>query len=275
MKNLIDRVSELCKSKHGKNISIYDNSFLEQSINSRMILANCSNPKDYYILISNMESEGLAFLNSLNNSHSEFFRNPLTFAIIEQHILPSIFKVEENSHNGGIRIWSAGCALGQEPYSIAILCEEIVQSLNGNSTYKIFATDISINEIFGAKNGKYEYNAMKNIKLSHLNNYFSRKNDSYSISEKIKEHIDFSYYDLLNLESYSPSASIYGDFDIVFCSNVLFYYKPEIQEFIISKIRRSLKRGGYFVTGEAETAIVKSFKGFKQYVPIASIFVKS
>lgn len=275
MKNLIESVIDLCKVKHGKNISIYDNSFLEQSLRSRMILANCFNLIDYYNIISNLESESLAFISSLNNSYSDFFRNPVTFSILEQQIIPTIFKANEVNPNGGVRIWSAGCALGQEPYSVAMLCEDIVQSLNDNSTYKIFATDISINEIFGGKKGLYEYNSVKNIKLSHIKNYFSKKNDIYAVNDNIKKHIDFSYYDLLNLESYSPSASIYGDFDLIFCSNVLFYYKPEIQEFIISKIRRSLKRGGYFVTGEAELSIVKSFKGFKQYVPIAPIFVKT
>jgi chemotaxis protein methyltransferase CheR len=275
MKNLIENIANLYRIKYDKNISIFDETFLEQSIRSRMNFSNCDNFLDYFNLINSSESESLAFLNSLNNSYSEFFRNPLTFAFLEQHLLPMILQNQNNDKSDDLRIWSAGCAIGQEPYSLAILLEEIFNDNKDNLNYRIFATDISVNVLSSALSGVYEYNTVKNIKLSHIDNYFSRKNDSYIISDNIKKHVDFSYYDLLDTESSAPPASIYGDFDLVICSNVLFYYKPEIQEFIISKIRRSLKRGGYFVTGEAETAIVKSFKGFKQYVPIAPIFVKT
>ncbi len=274
MKKLIENVTTLCKTKHGKNISIYDDSFLEQSLRGRMNIVNCHNEKTFFNLISNSELESLAFINSLSNSYSEFFRGPLTFSLLEQHILPMIFKNYETKQSSGIRIWSAGCALGQEPYSLAILCEDLVQNLSFKIPYALFATDISINGIFGAKTRKYDYNTIKNTRLSFINNYFSILNDGYTVNDIIKSKVNFSYYDLLDLDSSVPSASIYGDFDLVFCSNVLFYYKPEIQEFIISKIRRSLKRGGYFITGEAETAIVKSYKGFKQFLPMTSIFIK-
>jgi chemotaxis protein methyltransferase CheR len=275
MKNLIENIANFYRTKYDKNISIFDETFLEQSIRSRMNFSNCENYSDYFNKINSSETESLAFLHSLNNSYSEFFRNPLTFALLEQHLLPMILQNKNNDKTDDLRIWSAGCAIGQEPYSLAILLEEIFNENKDNLNYRIFATDISVNVLSSALSGVYEYNTVKNIKLSHINNYFSKKNDSYIISDNIKKHIDFSYYDLLDTESSAPPASIYGDFDLVICSNVLFYYKPEIQEFIISKIRRSLKRGGYFVTGEAETAIVKSFKGFKQYVPIAPIFVKT
>jgi len=274
MKKLIENVIELCKTKHGKNIGIFDNSFLEQSLNGRMSFLYCNNKSDFYKLLSTSESESLAFINSLTNSYSEFFRSPLTFSILEQHILPLVFKSNQANKVSGIRIWSAGCALGQEPYSIAILCEDLIQPLSLKIPYTIFATDISINEIFKAKSGRYDYNTIKNTRFSFVTNYFSEINNEYIINEDIRSKVNFSYYDLLDTESTSPSASIYGDFDIVFCSNLLFYYKPEVQEFIVSKIHRSLKRGGYFITGEAETAIVKSFKGFKQFVSIAPIFIK-
>ncbi|MEI6089940.1 MAG: protein-glutamate O-methyltransferase CheR [bacterium] len=275
MKNLIENIGNLYRTKYDKNISIYDDTFLKQSLHSRMNFSNCDNYLDYFNLINSSESESVAFLNSLNNSYSEFFRNPLTFALLEQHLLPMILQNKNNYKTGDLRIWSAGCSIGQEPYSLAILLEDIFQENRDNLSYRIFATDISTNELSIAKTGIYDYNSVKNIKFSHINNYFSRKNESYTIADKIKNHVDFSYYNLLDAESSSPSASIYGDFDLVICCNVLFYYKPEIQEFIISKIRRSLKPKGYFITGEAETAIVKSFKGFKQYVPITPIFVKT
>jgi len=275
MKNLIECIDNLYRTKYAKIISIYDDTFLEQSIRSRMNFSNCENYQDYFNMINSSESESLTFLNSLNNSFSEFFRNPLTFALLEQHLIPMLLQTKDNYQTDDLRIWSAGCAIGQEPYSLAILLEDIFQENKNNFSYRIFATDISINELSSAISGIYEYNSVKNIKLSHINNYFSRKNDSYKISDNIKKHVDFSYYDLLDTESSAPPASIYGDFDLVICSNVLFYYKPEIQKFIVSKIRRSLKPNGYFITGEAETAIVKSLKGFKQYVPMAPIFVKT
>jgi chemotaxis methyl-accepting protein methylase len=274
MKDLIENIDNLCRTKYAKIISIYDDTFLEQSVKSRMNLSNCNNYRDYYILIKSSESESSAFLNSLNNSYSEFFRNPLTFALIEQYILPTIFRPKINTSFPELRIWSAGCSSGQEPYSLAILCEDIIQEMSGNITYRIFATDLSINGLFSAKLGNYDYNAIKNIRLRHLNNYFTLANDSYSITQEIKKNVDFSYYDLLDTGSSAPAASIYGDFDLVICCNLLFYYKPDIQHFILSKIKQSLKQGGYLIVSEAESAIVKANKEFKQFVSIAPVFVK-
>ena len=101
---------------------------------------------------------------------------------------------------------------------------------------------------------------------------FSRKGEAYAIAPRLRERVDFSTYDLLDRGSSSPPASIYGGFDLVICSNVLLYYRPQIQRLILGKLRRSLAPGGYLVVGETERQIVENAGGLKAVAAPASIF---
>jgi len=87
--------------------------------------------------------------------------------------------------------------------------------------------------------------------------------------------VDFSLFDLTGAGPVSPPASIYGDFDLITCCNILFYYNKEAQNTIISKLKRSLKTGGFLITDEAERSIIKSAGGFSSFTPFSSVFIKS
>jgi chemotaxis methyl-accepting protein methylase len=93
-------------------------------------------------------------------------------------------------------------------------------------------------------------------------------------SDRLKEFVELSEYDLLDSVSSSPPASIYGDFDIVMCCNVLFYYKPAFQKLILDKFTRSISSGGFLITGEAESGIVNSARGFRHYLSPGPLFEK-
>jgi chemotaxis methyl-accepting protein methylase len=116
---------------------------------------------------------------------------------------------------------------------------------------------------------------VKNVRLEFADKYFRRSGDNFLIDDQIKAQVDFSRYDLLDKDSSAPPSSIYGDFDLVMCSNVLFYYQPQYQQAILQKIFRALRPGGLLVTGEAETAIVKASGGFRQHGIPAPVFVKN
>jgi chemotaxis methyl-accepting protein methylase len=225
--------------------------------------------------MARVPDESRQLVHQLKNSYSEFFRNPLTFSMLEQVVLPRIFDEKGNNHSGEIRIWSAGCASGQESYSLAMLLDDFKDTRSSEVCYRTFATDNSVVEIESAKKGVYDFKSVKNTKLEFAEKYFRHHNESYQLDSKLMEQVDFSVYDLLDKESSSPPASIYGDFDLIMCCNVLFYYQPEVQQMILQKFHRSLKHGGFFITGEAETQIVNSSGGFRLYAAPAAIFVKS
>jgi len=257
----------------GIDISMYDRAFLEKSILFRMSAIACPDMELYLQTLKSSSNELSLLLGQLNNSTSEFFRNPLSFALLEQLFLPRL--IDEKQSGNAIRIWSAGCASGPEPYSLAMMLDGILHARKARFTYRIFATDRSEQELELARQGIYDFRKIKNTRLELLEKYFTKSGEMYTINKELKEHIDFSKYDLLDQTSVSPPAGIYGDFDLIMCSNLLFYYRPEFQQNILNKIYRSLKQGGIFVTGEAEIQIVKSFGKLNQLLLPAALFVKN
>ena len=271
MKKVV-HIVEVMKSMHGLDISMYESYFLQKSIEKRITLLNLTDAGDFEHLLSENKEEANALLGSLNICYSEFFRNPLSFALLEQMILPRI--IEDKPENSEIRIWSAGCAAGQEAFSIAMVLDDLIRRKEKNIRFRIFGTDISVKAIEKAGRGVYDASEVQNISLKMISQYFTRQGESYVISQNLKDCIDFSHDDLLDPRSVSPSKSIYGDFDLICCSNILFYYKPEIRQMILSKLYISLSPKGYLITGEAEREIVAKFK-FRPVMLPAAIFQKT
>lgn len=262
------------KRKYSSDISIYDDAFIRQTIVSKMISHSLEHAGEYSDLLEKDPKEARLFIASLCNSYSEFFRNKTTFALLEQFLIPRIFEQKKQTGGSEIRIWSAACACGQEPYSLAMLIEDYRKTYIPKNSARIFATDISESSLLTATTGLYDSASVQNIKLAHVQDYFIKTGENYQVHEKIKKYIDFSFYDLTDEKSSSPPASIYGDFDLIFCANILFYYHLDIRNKILAKLWQTLNQGGVLVTGEAETAIVKSVKGFRQLMIPAPIFQK-
>jgi chemotaxis protein methyltransferase CheR len=275
MQKGIEKHIRLLKEQYALDVSIYDHSFLEKAFQSRMNATFCQNLDSYFQYLGKISDEPFLLLGQLSNSYSEFFRNPLTFSMLEQAILPRLFNLKEKIHSPEIRIWSAACASGQEAYSLAILLNDYKEKNKTNIGYRILATDNSESELETARKGIFDLKTLKNTPIGFAENYFSRTGDTFILNQAIREQLDFSCYDLLSKDSSSPPSGIYGDYDLIMCCNVLFYYEPAYQKIILNKIHRSLKPGGFFITGEAETHLVNAYGGFRPYAIPSAIFVKS
>ena len=269
-------MQQIVKAMSGtdKEISCYDESFLVKSLEKRLAATSCATIADYCEYLSVHDGEAEEFARSLNITYSEFFRNPLTFDVLEQRVLPALIEEKLELGRSEIRIWSAGCAAGQESYSIAILLDELISARKIPLSFRIFASDISDESLASARRGVYDAAALQNVKLKHIQSCFESHNGSYLIDGRLQQKIEFSYYDLLDTRSSCPSGSIYGDFDIVFCSNLLFYYRPEIWQLILKKVCCALSRGGYLVTGEAERAIVER-TSLSEIFPMSAVYRKT
>jgi chemotaxis methyl-accepting protein methylase len=212
-------------------VSKYDASFLEKSMHKRAKTLHCISTEDYISLLQKNQEEKEIFLNSLKIGYSQFFRNSLTFSVLERLIIPLLPTKRKE-----IRIWSSACASGQEAFSMAILMEEFFHDTSERISYRIFATDFAENQIEKALSGIYHFDSMQNVNLSRLTKWFTQKGDYYEIHSALKEQIDFSVFDLFDERHSSPPRSIFGNFDIVFCANLLFYYKEAFQNVILTKI---------------------------------------
>jgi len=273
MKNDSIHITNLLKSLYDIDVSRYDVSFLNKSFNKRIAEVHCSSAEEYCTLLEQNKNEGQIFFDSLQISYSEFFRNPLTFSVLERIILPSIILNKKKIRNKEIRVWSAACASGQESYSLAMLFEELKTAGNNNLNYRIFATDSSESQIKEAGKGRYSIDAINNLNLKRIKQWFTKHVDSYTIKPELKEHIDFSVFDLFSGQFSSPPASIFGDFDLVVCANLLFYYKNEYRKIILEKTSNCIANGGYLITGETERDILMKHN-YHEVFPQSAIFQK-
>ncbi|MCX6903169.1 MAG: hypothetical protein NTW03_06750 [Verrucomicrobia bacterium] len=257
-----------------KDLSLFDEAFLAKSLHQRLTATSSGTWAAYLDRLAHAAVEADALLQSLNIGYSEFFRNSLTFALLEQLVLPNLLGARKDPDSTELRVWSAGCAAGQEAWSVAILLEDLALARGRPIPWRLFATDVSGPALAEAQAGVYDRAAVQNVPLKHLQRYFIRDGESYQILPRLKDRVDFSTFDLLDDRSGCPPASLYGDFDLVLCCNLFFYYRLDIRQRILDKICRALSPGGYVATGEAEEQLVARQKGLRAVAPPSALFQK-
>lgn len=240
---------------HDADISMYEESFLSRIVTSRQNKTGLS-AATYPNALAADAREATALLSALNISYSSFFRDTLTFAALEHIVLPRLLDLAIRSGRPELRIWSAACAAGQETYSVAILMDELLAARTRSPRVRIFGTDHCAANLETAIRGIYDQEAVRNVRLRHLAPYFAVHDGQYEILPRIRAQVLFSQHSLLDIRASCPQASIYGDFDLVVCGNMLFYYRPDIRAMILRKLRASLAPHGYLATGETEQDIV-------------------
>jgi len=266
MNKRLKEITTFLLINYGIDVSFYEEDFLIRSLDKRLIATNTHSYKAYsdYLKADKKEIDFLA--NSLHISYSEFFRNPLTFSILEYLVLPSLLEKKRSGREKEIRVWSAACASGQETYSFAMILDEVMEVFPTKFSYRIFATDINEKELSKARIGAYYPVALNNVTYKRFKKYFTPKDETYTINPRLMKNIDFSVFNLLTEKEDCPSVSIYGNFDFIFCSNVLFYYNTESQSCILDRLSNSLAPGGLLITGDIERNIVKEHHFSEVYV---------
>lgn len=272
MNELDDKLEDILQH-HGIDVSNYDVDFLEKSFLKGVGRAKQPSVEAYLDLLRDDAEEAAMLAASLQVNYSKFFRNPLTFSVLEKMVLPSLVKRNLEKNDKLLRFWSAACAAGQEAYSLAMLLEEINAKAEHKSRYMIFATDINEASLKLAENGDYSVDELQDILLERAGRWFLENGNTYTINPELKKNINFSVFNLTDERWSSPPASIFGKFDLVFCANLLFYYKESCRKAIIEKISNSIPREGFLVTGETEREIILN-NNFREFYPQSAIFQK-
>lgn len=253
----LQKIVDYLLNQRGIDFSGYRLAMLERRTQKRLYATNCKDYNEYLSFLTTYPQELDALIDVFTINVSRFFRNPLTFEILRKEVFPSIIdqKKEESSH--GIRVWSAGCAKGEEPYTIAIILKELLNREKMTFPIYIIGTDIDNKALTEAKQAVYSNERIENIKHSLVKKYFFKKENTFHLNTEVREMVQLSYFNLLSEKKKVPPDSIYGDFDIVFCRNVLIYLNADQQNIVFEKIYHSLKPNGYLVLGEAETPIIE------------------
>ncbi|MCK5539042.1 MAG: protein-glutamate O-methyltransferase CheR, partial [Bacteroidales bacterium] len=248
----LNKILSHLKEQRGFDFSGYRLSMLERRIQKRVYSINSKGLDDYYEYLKNHSEELEHLFDVLTINVSSFFRNCLAFELVSKMIIPEIFSTKIKENFNSLRIWSAGCSFGEEPYSMAILISELLEQEESTIQPTIFATDIDKKALKRASLGSYDVNSISEVKYGLLNKYFTKDGDNYKIDSQIKNKVQFSFYDLLDKNRLVPPDSIFGGFDIVLCRNVLIYFEPEFQNIIFNKLYKSLNKNGILILGEAE-----------------------
>lgn len=185
-------------------------------------------------------------IDAMTTNETFWFRDDYPFTYFSDHLLD--FWGDSNYKESSIRIWSAACSSGQEPYSLAMLCEEYKTSKNFNKRIEILATDLSSDILEKAKQGSFDkLSIARGLSDKRLNLFFSESaGGKWSVKQDLKRYIQFKSLNLL--ESYSHL----GKFDIIFCRNVLIYFTRETKTDILQRMHQCLKPGGYLCLGSSE-----------------------
>lgn len=178
---------------------------------------------------------------------SYFFRNKDCYAYIGDTMLPQL--MEQRAEERRLRIWSAACSTGQEPYSLAMLLAEKGHMLEG-WTIEIVATDFSQDVLGRARAGHYsQFEVQRGLPITLLLKYFEKTGPNWQVKPQIRDRVEFREQNLLH--SYAPL----GRFDIILCRNVLIYFGAEQRIAVLSRLARALAPDGYLVLGAAETTL--------------------
>ena len=186
-----------------------------------------------------------ALLERLLTQETSFFRYPAVYDALEKRILPEVQERKFWESPRTLRIWSAGCSTGEEPYSIAVtLC----QSLKFAEAWEIeiLATDISRRALRHAERGLYSKRSLQDVSLGQVETYFTAMKHGFQVRPRIRRMISFAQMNLVE--------SVYvGKFDCIFCMNVLMYFSDERRISILRRFYDALEPGGYFLLGHSET----------------------
>jgi chemotaxis protein methyltransferase CheR len=227
----------------GIHFSSTNRSILESRLKERLREKKLENVRLYHSLLVGDKEELKYLLDSVTTNLTRFFRNTAHFDTMEHFVIPELIKMKKESGNRSIKIWSAGCSTGEEPYTIAMQLKEI---LPAGYTAEITASDISLKSLMVGREGFYPDTRMVGVTDLYLKKYFERKESGYRIKDDIKKSIKFDYH---NLKLDSGLRNL----DIVFCRNVLIYFDEAAQKEAVERFWDAMAPRSFLFIGHSES----------------------
>ncbi|AXI09347.1 chemotaxis protein CheR [Oceanobacillus sp. 143] len=228
------------KLKVGVDLSLYKEAQMKRRITTLRDKRGYTNFTTYYNAIIKEPELLDEFVDRLTINVSEFFRNPKRWEVLKETIIPKLL-----TNKRSLKIWSAACSTGEEPYSLAIMLKENFPTVN----YNIIATDLDEIALSKAKQGIYAEQALKEVPKHYKLKYFSEVNNQYQINSSLKKEITFKKHNLL-ADKYPANI------DLIVCRNVLIYFTDEAKELIYHNFSDALIDDGVLFVGSTEQIFV-------------------
>lgn len=222
--------------KAGLDLDCYKDRQMERRIRQFMQREGKEEFKLFFDHLTSNSAVLERFLNYLTINTSEFFRDNKIFNRLKEEIIPELMY-----KNSNLKIWSAGCSIGAEPYTIAIILKE----LNVLKSSEIIGTDVDHKALSIAEKGCYNTKQLGKIPDNFIRNYFEEHGEEYCVNTPIKKAVSFKNHNLLSDRPYTGC-------NLILCRNVFIYFKQETQFFLLERFSQSLVPGGFLVIGSAE-----------------------
>ena len=238
-------------AKSSINLNDYKPAQMQRRINNLMTRYGVSTYVDFFKLLDKDAKMYKEFIDYMTINVTEFFRTPEKFSELETKVLPDLL-----AQSSKLNIWSAGCSVGAEPYSLAMILKDITP----NMKHRILATDLDVEMLEKAKSGVYTNTEYKNISTGRASKYFKHAGTTYTVDDDIRARVEFKRHNLL-LDKFESG------FDLILCRNVVIYFTEDAKDSLYRRFLSALKPGGVLFVGGTEAILNFRDIGFAQYVP--------
>lgn len=235
----VDEALALVRERTGADFRGQRRAMLERRIVNHMIVCGAASPEVYLATLRADDAAVWALLERLTIKVSRFFRNPEVFAALRGSVVPAL---RERRGGAPVRAWSAGCARGQEAYSLAMVLDE------AGGPWSVLATDVDPAALAAARTGAFETTDVADVPADLAARHLDPLDDGrLAVAAPVASGVRFGAHDVT-----SPRGLAAGPFDLVCCRNVLIYFVPEVQAQILARLLARVVPGGILCLGEAE-----------------------
>jgi len=257
-----EAIIEQLRQRRQFDLGAYKDRCIRRRIAKRLRSSGARDVAGYLERLAGDEDELDALLATLSIHVSQFFRNPDTFEALERHVLPDLCRLARAAGRHELRLWSVGCAGGEEPYSLALLVDELAPA---GIEVSILATDVSAPVLDAARTARFEPARLAEVPPPVLARYFTVDGGGYRLHERVRSMVRFERHNIMTAAEF-PAA------DLILCRNVLIYFTREEQTRILTRFAMALPKGGALVLGRAETLVGPERRLFRAEFPTERIY---
>ena len=245
---VLSQIFDQVRNRTGHDFSDYKRSTMLRRIHRRLHVHHISSFEEYLAYLKEHPSEASALQKDFLISVTNFFRDPEAFAALRDQAMPAIF--EGKGVDDPVRVWVAGCATGEEAYSVAmVLMEQAAHTSLSADHIQVFATDIDEEALATARRGRYPEPIESDVPSDYLDRFFQREGNEYVVRDAVRERVLFTPHSLLKDPPFS-------NLDLILCRNLLIYLRRDLQASVFDLFSYALNDGGYLLLGSSESADV-------------------
>jgi len=250
-------ISDLIYKNSGLKFEQDSKYLIQRRLSQRIQLLNLDSFQRYYYYLlydQNREAEMDNIFDLITTNETYFFREEKQLKAFSEEILPEIIQEKQAKGEHRIRVWSAGCSTGEEPYSIAMILYE-KPNLKGWDI-DIFASDISSKALAKARKAVFTSNSFRNVNEDIINTYFIKEGDKYKLKDHIRNMVTFGKLNIID----EKKLVLLGELDVIFCRNVLIYFDTEAKKKAVENFYSRLRKNGFLLLGHSESLLGLSTK---------------